>query len=62
MNKFAFAMKILELHLDEWEPIAADGFFFIKHRKTEQYIGKGKSLKAAILKARDFELKKLKNK
>ncbi len=62
MNKFAFAMKILELHLDEWEPISVNGLFFIRHKKTDQYIGKGKNLKAAILKAREFELEKLKNK
>jgi len=52
-------MSVLELHLDEWEPMATLGIFFIKHKKTEQYIGSGKSLKAAILKARDYEIKKL---
>lgn len=60
LNKTALAMSVLALHLNEWEPIAASGKFFIRHRKTDQYIGSGKTLKAAILKARDHEIKKLK--
>lgn len=59
MNKTALAMSILQLHLDEWEPISSSGVFAIKHRKTDLYLGVGKTLKAAILKARDNEIKKL---
>ena len=62
MNKTVFAMTMLELHLDAWEPISSDGQFAIKHRKTGQFIGTGKSLKAAILKARDYEIGKLNKK
>lgn len=54
-------MMVLELHLDVWEPIVSDGCFFIKNKETKIFIGKGKSLKAAILKARDYEINKLKN-
>lgn len=54
---------LLELNLDVWEPVMIEsGSFGIKNRKTNQYIGTGKSLKIAILKARDFEMSKLKNK
>jgi len=59
MNKTALAMHVLQMHLSEWEPIAASGKFFIRHRKTDQYIGSGKTLKSAVLKARDHEYKKL---
>jgi hypothetical protein len=62
MNRLAFAISILELNLDEWEPIRQKDLFIIKHRKTNQQIGHAKSLVTAILKARDFEMEKLNRK
>jgi hypothetical protein len=63
MNKTAFAMSILEMNLDEWEPIfVAKEQFAIKNRKTSKIIGSGKSLKFAILNARNNEIGNLNRK
>lgn len=59
MNRAAFALSLLEIHLNEWEPLTIDQQYVIKHRKNNNYIGSGKTLVAAIMKARDNEIKKL---
>jgi len=62
MNRLALAISILEMNLDEWEPIRQKELFIIVNRKTKQQIGYAKSLVSAILKARDFEMEKLNRK
>jgi len=63
MNKIAFAMSILEMNLDEWEPVfIGKEQYTIKNRKTSKIIGSGKSLKYAILNARNNEIGKLNRK
>lgn len=52
-------MAILELHLDEWEPLVIDKGFAIRDRKTKQYLGQGKTLKGATLNAREKSIKNL---
>lgn len=52
-------MSMLELHLDEWEPISIENGFAIKNRKNGQILGMAKSLKGAILKARNKAIGRL---
>lgn len=59
MNKSVLALSYLEMNLDEWEPVELENGFGIQHRKTGQILGAGKTLKGAIIKARNNEMKKL---
>lgn len=57
MNKTYLAMFVLELNLDDWEPIIIEKTYLIRDRKTGIIVGRGPNLVHSILNARTNALK-----